>query len=333
MAKKINNIHDKFVRESFSDPRRAAASLQTILPKALSDQLDFDSLQVLQESYMDSQLSEYFSDLVFEVALNNASHKKLDVALLFEHKSAPDKNVLIQLGYYLFAHYHKCIVDKKPLKPIIPIIYYQGKKEWKVTQLSSLFGKYSEDITNYLPIIHHVFVALHQVPDQTLLAMKSTMMAVAMVAQKWRHDPVKLAEDIIRVFSVFHDELEDRNFLKQTFVYVLSASDIHPKEIKKILETIPEPIKEDIMTTYTRIAEENQQIGEQIGIQKGEQIGIQKGEQIGIQKGEQIGIQKEKVEIVLKAFDNGVDIPLISNITDLSEEQIHNILKEHGKVV
>ena len=87
------------------------------------------------------------------------------------------------------------------------------------------------------------------------------------------------------------------------------------------------------MTTYTRIAEENQQIGEQIGIQKGEQIGIQKGEQIGIQKGEQIGIQKEKVEIVLKAFDNGVHIPLISNITDLSEEQIHNILREHGKVV
>ena len=67
------------------------------------------------------------------------------------------------------------------------------------------------------------------------------------------------------------------------------------------------------MTTYTRIAEENQQIG--------------------IQKGEQIGIQKEKVEIVLKAYDNGVDIPLISNITDLSEEQILSILKEHGKVV
>ncbi|MCB9310591.1 MAG: hypothetical protein H6567_11090 [Lewinellaceae bacterium] len=75
------------------------------------------------------------------------------------------------------------------------------------------------------------------------------------------------------------------------------------------------------MTTYTRIAEENQQIG------------IQKGEQIGIQKGEQIGIQKVKVEIVLKAFDNGVDIPLISNITDLSEEHILSILKEHGKLV
>ena len=146
-----------------------------------------------------------------------------------------------------------------------------------------------------------------------------------MVAQKWRHDPAKLAEDITRVFSVFHDELEDRNFLKQTFVYVLSASDIHPKEIKKILETIPEPIKEDIMTTYTRIAEENQQIGEQIGIQIGEQIGIQKGEQIGI--------RNKQTEIVLKAYENGVAISLISNITDLSEEQILNILREHGKVV
>ena len=83
------------------------------------------------------------------------------------------------------------------------------------------------------------------------------------------------------------------------------------------------------MTTYTRIAEENQQIG----IQKGEQIGIQKGEQIGIQKGEQIGIRNKQTEIVLKAYDNGVAIPLISNITDLSEEQILSILKEHDKLV
>ncbi len=72
------------------------------------------------------------------------------------------------------------------------------------------------------------------------------------------------------------------------------------------------------MTTYTRIAEENQQIGEQIGIQKGEQIGIQKGEQIGI--------RNKQTEIVLKAYDNGVAIPLISNITDLSEEDVLNIL-------
>ena len=65
---------------------------------------------------MDSQLSEYFSDLVFEVALNNSSHKKLDVALLFEHKVLQIK-CFDTVGYYLFAHYHKCIVDKNHSNP------------------------------------------------------------------------------------------------------------------------------------------------------------------------------------------------------------------------
>jgi len=90
------------------------------------------------------------------------------------------------------------------------------------------------------------------------------------------------------------------------------------------------------MTTYARIVKENQQIGEQIGIQKGEQIGIQKGEQIGIQKGEQIGIQigatKKINEFVLISHENGIAISLIANITKLSEEDIMKILKENGKL-
>ena len=328
MAKKINNIHDKYVRESFSDPKRAASSLQTILPDDLKSQINFASLEVLKESYMDETLSEYFSDLVFEVELNSPSDKKVDIALLFEHKSSPDKNVLIQVGYYLFAHYHRCIVNKKNFKPIIPIIYYQGKKNWSVPDISSLFGSYSENMQQYMPVINHVFVALHHVPNKTLLEMQNTMMAVAMMAQKWRHNPVKMADDIIRIFSLFQNELEDRNFLQQTFVYILSASDIKDTDIKKIAESIPATIKDEVMTTYARIVKENQQIGEQIGIQKGEQIGIQKGEQIGIE----IGATKKINEFVLSSHENGIAISLIANITKLGEEDIMKILKENGKL-
>ena len=39
MKEDINNIHDKFVRASFSDPERAAASFQTILPVELVNQI------------------------------------------------------------------------------------------------------------------------------------------------------------------------------------------------------------------------------------------------------------------------------------------------------
>jgi predicted transposase/invertase (TIGR01784 family) len=328
MGDSINNIHDKYVRESFSDPGRAAASLEIILPKELRDILNLSTLQVVKETYVDKVLSEYFSDLVFEVETYGDSDKRLDVALLFEHKSRPDKNVLIQVGYYLFAHFHKCVLDKKPLKPVIPIIYYQGKKNWKVKDLSDIFSKYPKDIKDFLPVIHHIFVSLHSVQDDTLLSMKDTMMGVAMIAQKWRNNPVQIVEDIIRLFSLFQDELQDRNFLQQTFVYMMSTSDVASDDVKKIIESIPLTIKEDIMTTYARIAQENKLIGEQIGIQKGEQIGIQKGEQIGIQKGE----NNKQIEFILSSFDNGVSISLVANITKLTENVVIKILKENGKM-
>jgi predicted transposase/invertase (TIGR01784 family) len=328
MAKKNHNIHDKYVRESFSDPSRAVASLETILPADLKDLLQLDTLKVLKESYMDEVLSEYFSDLVFEINLKNTREQSMDVALLFEHKSAPDKNVLIQVGYYIFAYYHKCILNKKALKPLIPIIYYQGKKKWTVPEISKLFEKYPTTIQTYLPVINHILVALHSVPDDTLLNMKNTMMAAAMVAQKWRDNPVKLADDVIKILSLFRNEFEDRNFLQQTFVYILSASDIKDTDIKKIAESIPTSIKDEVMTTYARIVKENKQIG----FKEGEQIGIQKGEQIGIQKGIQKGADSKLTEVVLNGFENKVPLDLLAAITKLTDDDIYKILKDHGKM-
>jgi len=64
------------------------------------------------------------------------------------------------------------------------------------------------------------------------------------------------------------------------------------------------------------------------GIQQGRQEGRQEGEQIGIQKGE----HKKQTEIVLNCFDNNISIPLIANITQLTEDEVISILKENGKI-
>jgi len=102
---------------------------------------------------------------------------------------------------------------------------------------------------------------------------------------------------------------------------MLNISRIEPEEVIKIIESVPKPIKEDAMTTYSLLTK------------KYKQEGRQEGEQIGIQIGEQIGIQKEKIDVVLKSYDNGISITLISNITNLSEEEVRKILKENGREV
>lgn len=139
MSKKIHHRNDKFVRAAFADADRAAAFFEKFLPAALIAELDFNTLNPLQESYIQGDLAEYFSDMIFEINYKSRREEKSNLVLLFEHKSAPDKHVMLQVGFYLFSHWFRSLNEKKPLRPIIPIIYYQGKKAWNAPELEQLF--------------------------------------------------------------------------------------------------------------------------------------------------------------------------------------------------
>ena len=312
MEDKINNIHDKFVRESFSDVERAQSFFEKMLPAELIKQLDFNTLKDTKESYIDKELSEYFSDLVFEVSLINTPETKTDVVMLFEHKSTPDKHVLIQVGYYMFAHYFKCVRQRKKMKVIIPVIYYQGQKKWTAPQPLDLFAGYPDAIKQFIPNLNHVFIALHLIPESDLLSIRNTLMATALVAQKWRFNPIKLADDLMKILSIFEDKDYDWNFLEMAFVYINNVSELETEDVKKIISAIPPKIKENIMTTYSKIKEEGRQEGRQEGILKGE--------------------HKKQIEVVLNCFDNKLPIPLIANITQLSEDDVIKILREYNKM-
>ena len=65
------------------------------------------------------------------------------------------------------------------------------------------------------------------------------------------------------------------------------------------------------------------------GEEKGRAEGRAEGEEIGLQKGEEIGSLKEKKETVIRCHSDGISIDAIARITDLTTEQIINILKEN----
>ena len=48
--------------------------------------------------------------------------------------------------------------------------------------------------------------------------------------------------------------------------------------------------------------------------------------------GEKRGETKGILEIILSSYDNGLNVPIISNITGLSEKEVEKILKEKGKI-
>ena len=300
MAKRYHNIHDIFVRESFSDSERAVAFFERFLPETIVNHLNLETLTVLKETYINETLKEHFSDLVFEVSLKSDNSVKTDVVLLFEHKSSPDRKVLFQIGYYMFAHWTKCLSENEEPKAIIPIIYYQGKKNWKVGNLSDLFKNYPKEVKDFLPTFNHIFIDLKTISEDQLMDMRSIMMKAAILAQQWRINPTKLKEDFERIFRLLPLEGTNRNFLEMIVVYALNVSEISEDQLGETIKSIPEPLKEKIMTTYTMLIERAK--------------------------------LEEKAEVIVSLFDEGFETAKIAKIVKLPEEKVVAILMDKEKL-
>jgi predicted transposase/invertase (TIGR01784 family) len=134
------------------------------------------------------------------------------------------------------------------------------------------------------------------------------MMTVALMAQKWRDDPARLVEDITRKLSLFENKEIDWNFLQKIFVYILHTSEIESDDVQKLIESVPNNIKEEVMTTYARIQKEERA------------------------KGRVEGKRENQIEIVLASFDDKLPISQIARITKLSEAEVKEILRENGRV-
>ena len=67
----LNQPHDKYFRATFGEVSFATDFLNNYLPKDLLGIVDMDTLEPQKESYLDKQLKEQFTDLLFRVNINN----------------------------------------------------------------------------------------------------------------------------------------------------------------------------------------------------------------------------------------------------------------------
>nr|MBS0037515.1 Rpn family recombination-promoting nuclease/putative transposase [Saprospiraceae bacterium] len=267
--------------------------MEEFLPSDLLNHLVLKSLNVLKESYLDNDLKEYFSDLVIEIPLKDRKKEKVNVALLFEHKSSPDRHVLMQVGFYIFSHWMKLIRQKKKPQLIIPLIYYQGKKHWKVPQLTQLFDDHPIDLLNLVPRVPHLFIALNEIPDHQIDGLRGSLLAAAMAAQRLRFKPLNLVEEIDRILALFPLGDTDQNFLEMLLVYSITTSNISQKKLIKSIEKIPQPNKDNIMNTYQTILEKERQEGRQEGIN----------------------------EIIIGLYEDGIPLQRIAKVSKLSVDK------------
>jgi predicted transposase/invertase (TIGR01784 family) len=83
MAEPLSNPHDRFFKDLFSRQETARDFLQSYLPPDLLQHLDLASLDIHKDSFVDPELQEHFSDILYKVAL--PAGREAFVYVLFEH--------------------------------------------------------------------------------------------------------------------------------------------------------------------------------------------------------------------------------------------------------
>ena len=94
----LMNPHDRFFKDLLARPEAARDFLMHYLPAVVVALLDISDLEMAKDSFVDAELREYFSDLLFKVRTSEGGNAYLYV--LFEHKSHPDAMVTFQLLRY-----------------------------------------------------------------------------------------------------------------------------------------------------------------------------------------------------------------------------------------
>ena len=149
----LENIHDKFFKKVFSNVENVRDFLYTSLPLDIQNSIEFDGLTIDPTSYISNEMKDNFCDIVVKTKLKGTVATvpyDVDIYILMEHKSYYDKAIFIQLLKYMLLMWEKDIAEKKPLRVIIPLVFYHGKRKWDIPLQFIEQFKLKDELKKYL---------------------------------------------------------------------------------------------------------------------------------------------------------------------------------------
>jgi len=96
--------------------------LNNYLPENIIKVIDVDTLEPQKDSFINEELQEGFSDLLFKASINK---REGYIYFLFEHKSYSSKDIALQLLRYMVEIWETKIKKEKSDK--LPVIQRQSR--------------------------------------------------------------------------------------------------------------------------------------------------------------------------------------------------------------
>ncbi|MEK7728845.1 MAG: Rpn family recombination-promoting nuclease/putative transposase [candidate division KSB1 bacterium] len=324
----IDNIHDNFFRKVLSEVANARTFLQAHLPEGLQQELDLSEITLDPTSYISEAYKEAFSDVVVKCRMK-AKDTPVDVYILFEHKSFPDKKVLMQLLRYMHLMWEKDGDEKKPLRIIVPFVFYHGKDPWRLPRRFVQQFPATERVKKFLLDYEYILFDTNawdwEAESNQPLKQNVFLLSALLLMKAAFQQNVEIIRQVFQLWNQmgFVAETDRINFL---MIYIVETHDIPAPELTKMLEESQIIGEETMPTLAQRWREEGKEQGMQQGMQLGHLLGKQEALiMLLVNRFQMTEAEKQFIAAVNEADKLNAALQLV--ITADSKEKVLSVLK------
>jgi predicted transposase/invertase (TIGR01784 family) len=166
------------------------------------------------------------------------------------------------------------IKQKEAFVPVIPIVLYHGKENWKPGRLKSCFKNLPEEIAPFIPDFKYIFVDLSHYTDEEIADRIFTQasLKISLLILKNIFHTEKLEKELRNFFEIgriYFQEEKGLKFLESIIKYVFQVTEIKTLRVVEAIKPVTPKGGDLAMTTAEKLRQEGKQEGRQEGRQEG----------------------------------------------------------------
>jgi len=335
--RKRSNPHDVFFRHALGQKDNAISMLRGVLPKELSEQLDYDNLTLSADTFTTPDMRKFMSDLVYEAPLLGPKSRRLTVSLLVEHKSFPPRQpIQLQLArYFLGAVESQIKQGKKPPSLPVMVVIYHGKRPYAKKGFHEFFGHLPDFLLPYVPEFEHILVNLSHYDDQRLQdQFDSLKLRVALLALRDVFDKRGMGDKFILYLEELSLRYDLHTATEEALMVLGYLEAAAPEHYLRIQTDFEERKEKHQMTFLEKAIRQAKQDGIDIGIEKGIDIGIEQGIDIE-RRNSDAQVKLVRVRSAIALFLKGFPAEPLRAMLQLSDDLVllaQSMVAKHGQL-
>ncbi|MFO8073189.1 MAG: Rpn family recombination-promoting nuclease/putative transposase [Polyangia bacterium] len=336
-------VHDSGYKQIFSFPAMVEDLIRGFVKEDWVDDLDFQSLERQNGSFVSDDLREREDDIIWRVKWRG-SDRWMYVYLLIEFQTEHEPFMGIRLLTYIGLLYQDLLrTEGQPrsgrLPPVLPMVVYRGEREWTAPlDVKDLVEPPPGRLGAYTPSMRYLLIEEVRLDSDELESMSN------LAAEIFR---IEKSPDLVSSVQAFWSLCkwtvkagpEQRRLIRAIKVWFIRAQKpakllfeddaIEEMDLKELEPMLSERIQKWQDELLAKGREQGLTEGETKGREQGREQGLTEGEAKGREEGREQGLTEGEAHarrmMASRMLAAGMTIEDVARLTELDEETLRSL--------